>query len=135
MLVLPGVNAVLTVTPVDTNVTVGSHVRLSCSTDNGKEVHWQYSKDMKSRTDVYIANEGMGRQYRKSDRHKMDINTTIRQYDLLISNVAHEDDGFYICSEPGRRDTLPPARLIVTGQLFISITRLHDRVAKAVQPL
>lgn len=130
-----GVNAVLTVKPVDTNVTVGSHIRLTCSTDARKEVNWQYSKDdLNSVTDVYIANDGMGRQFRMSIRHKMDISTTIGRYDLLISNVTHEDDGFYICSEPGGWGTPPHARLTVTGQLFVSITRPHHRVAKAVDP-
>lgn len=115
--VCPDVSAELIVTPIDTNATVGSQVRLSCSTDARKGVNWQYGEELSSMKDVYIAEEGLGRQYRKSMRHKIDINTTTGQYDLLISNVTQEDDGFYICSEPGVWDTPPHARLTITGQL------------------
>lgn len=111
-----GVRAVLTVTPVDTNVTVGSEARLSCSTDASKEVNWQYGQELNSVIDVYIAKEGMGRKYRKSIRFKIDSNTSSGQYDLVISNVTLEDNGFYICSEPGGWGPQPHARLTVTGQ-------------------
>ena len=68
-------------------------------------------------TDVYIAKEGLGRQFKESLRHKIDINSAIGQYDLLISDVTPEDDGFYICSEPGLWGNPPHAKLTITGQL------------------
>lgn len=92
-------------------------MRLSCSTDSKKEVNWLYGEDLNFVRDVYIAEEGLGRQFKESGRHKLDINTTIGQYDLLISDVTQEDDGLYICSEPGVWDIPPHARLTITGQL------------------
>jgi hypothetical protein len=108
-----GVNAALTVTPVDTNATLGSHVRLNCSTDAKTEVNWQYGEPIA--TDVYIAKEGLVRIYRRKHRYKVEVNSAIGQYDLVISNVTDEDAGVYTCSEPEGWSTPSPARLTLTG--------------------
>ena len=53
-----GVYSLLTVTPMDTNATVGSQVRLSSSTDGRTEVSWQYEGESVTEIGLYIASEG-----------------------------------------------------------------------------
>lgn len=117
----------LIVFPKDLNITVGQEVRFPCSTNTNKAVIWQYGKHVDKMADVYIGGEGLVRPYSKSERHSMDEDPKTGRYDLIISRVIKDDEGVYVCSEMGIRNTPPKAWLTVTGYHNLTLFCVHTK--------
>lgn len=105
------------VVPKSVIAQVGTFARFNCTTVHNEPVYWiTRPYGSKAINDIYIGETYLLDDYGTSGRFSVEVNNTLRRYDLLIKDVKQTDAGVYVCIDERGLGKKANAELIVWGR-------------------